>query len=256
MKVKLIGKNLDDVIPLLQNKGFEIVDENPELLVAHGGDGALLTAEREFPGVPKLPLRDSRTAPLCEEHVYEKQINDFCSGITSRTEMIKLEGCYQEKSILGLNDIFIHNSERVSALRYRVWIDDELYANEIVGDGVGMATVHGSTAYYRSITHSVFRVGIGLAFSNSTEVVNHLVLPESSEVRIQIVRGPALMVADNSREGIVIKEGDDVIIRKAEGKACIYGVENFMCQKCRLLRHPNKYPIEKNFSFKNKNSLK
>lgn len=251
MKIKLSGKNLEDIVPLLKAKGFTLTKGKPELIVAHGGDGALLTAERDFPAVPKLPLRDSRTAKLCQKHSYEKQLAMFLDGKTNRTELVKLSGEFGKRRITGINDIFIHNVERVSALRYQVWIDDELYANEIVGDGVGLATVHGSTAYYRSITHSIFRVGLGLAFSNSTEAVNHLVIPESSVVRIKIVRGPAIMVADNSPEKIELKEGDEVTIRQSPEKAVVFGLENFMCQRCRILRHPNKYPFKNYYpSFK------
>ena len=243
MKVKLIGKNLDDIIPLLEERSFELTtDDVPELVVAHGGDGALLDAERLFPGIPKLPLRDRQTAPLCDEHSYEKQLDDFCAGKTLKTENPKLRSSFEGKRMFGLNDIFIHNCNRGSAMRYRVWIDDELYANEIVGDAVGMATIHGSTAYYRSITHSIFKTGIGLAFSNSTEVVNHLVLPEDSVVRIKIVRGPGIMIADNSPDVIEIPQGSEVAIYKADSVATIYGLDKFMCQDCRLLRHPRQYP--------------
>ena len=57
MKIKLLGKNLGDIRPLLNELGFEEVERGFELIVTHGGDGALLGAEREFPGVPKLLLR-------------------------------------------------------------------------------------------------------------------------------------------------------------------------------------------------------
>ena len=129
-------------------------------------------------------------------------------------------------------------------MRYQVLIDNELYANEIVGDSVGVATVHGSTAYYRSITQSIFRVGIGLAFSNSTEEINHLVLDEKSEVAIRVFRGPALLIADNSPEMIEVPEHDEVIIRQAEEKAIVFGLRGFMCPECRVLRHPNKLPFK------------
>lgn len=242
MQVKLIGKHLDDIIPLLKTRNFELTDNAPELIIAHGGDGALLDAERLYPGIPILPLRDQETAPLCDGHSYEKQIEDFCTGKTHKTINPKLFSSFDGKEILGLNDIFIHNCNRGRAMRYRVWIDDELYANEIVGDAVGMATIHGSTAYYRSITHSVFKIGLGLAFSNSTEVVNHLVLPEDAVVRVRIIRGPGIMVADNNPDIIEIPEGSEVLIHKAKEKAYIYGLENFMCQDCRLLRHPSQFP--------------
>ena len=82
MKIKLIGKHLKDIRPLLKTRGFELTDNMPELIIAHGGDGALLDAERMYPGISILPLRDQETAPLCGTHSYEKQLDDFCAGKT------------------------------------------------------------------------------------------------------------------------------------------------------------------------------
>lgn len=242
MKIKLVGKNLNDIIPLLKADGFELTDGIPELVIAHGGDGALLDAERLYPGIPKLPLRDRKTAPLCRRHSYEQQLDEFRAGKTVKTVNPKLCGGFADCRLLGLNDIFLHNRDRGSAMRYRVWINDELYAHEIVGDAVGMSTVHGSTAYYRSITHSIFKTGLGLAFSNSTEVVNHLVLPEDAVVRIKIIRGPGLLVADNNPEVIEVPPDHEVRLAKAAEHAVIYGLGNFMCSNCRLLRHPRQFP--------------
>ena len=116
-------------------------------------------------------------------------------------------------------------------------------APEVVGDGVCFSSVHGSTAYYRSITHSLFRTGLGLAFSNSTEEVDHLVLDEKSVVKITVTRGPGVLLADNSPERITVKEGDTVILEKAQKEALVWDLAGFMCPKCRLLRHPNKLPF-------------
>ncbi len=247
MKVKLIGKHLDDISPLLKARDFELTDDTPDLIISHGGDGAFLNAERLYPGIPKLALRDQKTAALCDQHSYEKQLDNFCAGKMTKTIKSKLYSSFNGREMLGLNDIFIHNYNRGSAMRYRVWINDELYADEIVGDAVGMATVHGSTAYYRSITHSIFKIGLGLAFSNSTEVVNHLVLPEDAVVRIKIIRGPGIMVADNNPDIVEIPQDSEVSICKSTKNAVIYGLENFMCQSCRLLRHPRQFKNENPF---------
>ena len=243
MKIKLVGKNLEDIRPLLSRYGFEEAEREFELVIAHGGDGALLGAEREDPGVPKLPIRDAGTAELCPEHRCELQLEAFQRGETPLTVLPKVAGTARGRTLYALNDVFLHSLELSSALRYRVRIDGELYANEVVGDGVGLSSVHGSTAYYRSITHSIFRVGLGLAFSNSTEEVNHLVLNSTSRVEIEVVRGPGVLIADNSPEQIVLNEGEKVLLFESELQARIYGLANFMCPKCRLLRHPNKLPF-------------
>ena len=239
-----MGKNLDDVRPKILARGMEIVEDKFDLVIAHGGDGTLLWSERDYPGIPKLPLRDARTAPQCQKHCYDAVLDSLLAGELEISILPKLEGIYQDKRLVAVNDIFVHNLERASALRYQVLIDNELYANEIVGDSVGVATVHGSTAYYRSITQSIFRVGMGLAFSNSTEEINHLVISETSEVAIRVFRGPALIIADNSPEMVEVPEHGEVVIRQAAEKAVIYGLKGFMCPECRVLRHPNKLPFK------------
>ena len=243
-RVKLLGKNLDDVRQKILDRGMEIVDDNFEMVIAHGGDGTLLWSERDYPGVPKLPMRDARTAPQCRKHCYDAVLDALLEDQLEVTVLPKLECVYNGKRLLAINDIFVHNLERASALRYQVLIDNELYANEIVGDSVGVATVHGSTAYYRSITQSVFRVGMGLAFSNSTEEINHLVISEKSEVAIRVFRGPALVIADNSPQTVEVPEHGEVIIKQAAETALIYGLKGFMCPECRVLRHPNKLPFK------------
>ncbi len=240
MLIHLLGKNLDDIRPLLARYGWREAagSEQAELVVAHGGDGTLLSAEWHYPEIPKLVLRDTRTAPLCPEHSHEQTLADFAAGRLQLRYLPMIDGIFEDKRVTGINDVFVHNMQRGNALRYRVWIDDELYAQVVLGDAVGLATVHGSTAYYRSITHSLFRVGLGLAFSNSTEVVNHLVLDTRSVVRVRILRGPGLLMADNGPCAIEIPADGEVLFRLSERRAAIYALDRFMCPACRSLRHP------------------
>ncbi len=240
MKIKIVGKDLDNIKNLLK-KDFEITDKNYELMVVHGGDGSFLEAERKYPGVAKFAIRDSSTAPHCEKHHIDYQIDLLKNNKLKKQSLIKLEATIKNQKVLGINDIFIHNALRGNAVRYKVWINDELYAEEIMGDGVGLSTILGSTAYYRSITHSIFRVGLGLAFSNSTEAVDHLVIPEDSVVTVEIIRGPALISADNNQSYISINTGDKITIKKSAEIATVYGLDLFMCKDCRLLRHSRNF---------------
>ena len=241
MKILLKGQFLSDIEPLLRRDGISLISEaagtTPDLIITHGGDGSLLGMERKYPGVPKLPIRDKRTSLLCPKHSYEKLIDSLMAGKLSRTEEIKLSGSTGKRKILGMNDIFIHNSNRVSAIRYRVWINNELYLKEVASDCFGIATPHGSTAYYRSITRTVFRTGIGLAFSNSREHVDHIILPEDDIIKIQLLRGPAFIVADNDQEHIDFNTNEILTISKSSAKAVIFGLDVFMCPDCRKLRH-------------------
>jgi len=115
----------------------------------------------------------------------------------------------------------VHNARPTSSLRCRVFVDDQEFGHEIVGDGVVVATPFGSTAYYRSITRGIFHLGIGLAFNNSIEQVDHLVLGEDAHIRVRITRGPAVVVADNHPEMISLEEEDEVSVRRDDSPAVI-----------------------------------
>ena len=96
----------------------------------------------------------------------------------------------------------------------------------MIGDGVVVATPFGSTGYYRSITDSYFETGIGLAFNNSTEQADHVVLSEQRNIEITITRGPAQVYSDNQDEVVTIIEGEKVSIQKSKSLARIVCVAN------------------------------
>ncbi len=239
MKLFISGSHARSVMQTVLAHGFELCQtpDSADLILVAGGDGAMLSAVNLYPEKLKFAVRDSETAPLCGCHSLDHQLELLKQGSLRRSELPRLQGTANGRILFGVNDIFIHNKVNVSAMRYDVLIDSELYGSEIVGDGVGVATVHGSTAYYRSITHSLFRTGIGLAFSNSTEVVNHLVLPENSRIKIRILRGPCEMVADNLTEVIPMEEGDEGEIFLSGTTTPFLGLDIFMCPECRRMRH-------------------
>lgn len=234
----VLGLYSEDIIPLVKNYGIRIVEsKTPDLVITYGGDGTLLSAERDFPGIPKLPIRDTRTASLCKSHNIEDLIKAYITNNLKKTEMIKISARYRGEELIALNDIFVHNCQRVTAIRYSIAIDDEVYIKEAASDSFGIATPHGSTAYFKSITGTVFRVGVGLAFSNSREREDHVIVSETSTIDITILRGPAMMVADNSPEVVSLETGDHISVSKSKDTAVVYGLKEFMCLDCRKLRH-------------------
>lgn len=238
-KIAVYGKKSDLLEKLLSERGFELIrpeDDPAALILCYGGDGAMLGAELRYPNRLKMPVRDCETAPHCRKHSLEWQLDAMMNGQLRESALMKLQGTLGNMTRYAVNDVFIHNTNNVSALRYQVKIDDDIYAKEVVGDGVGVSTVHGSTAYYRSITHGSFRVGIGIAFSNSTELLNHLVLQEDSVIKVRILRGPSELVFDNSPDVTPLKEGDIVTIRKSDHVARMLGLDVFMCPECRRIR--------------------
>ena len=238
MKAVIVSDYPEDIVPILEQYEVEIVKKGiPDIVVAYGGDGSLLVAEREFKGIPKFPIRDTRTSPLCKKHSHDNLVKDFLSGLLQKSNLMKLSASFRGKEILALNDIFIHNYNRVTAIRYQISIDGEIYSKEAASDSFGIATPHGSTAYFKSITGTIFRVGIGIAFSNSREREDHIVVSENSKICIKILRGPAMMVADNSSDVTSVDSGDEITVCKSPKEATVYGLKEFMCTDCRNLRH-------------------
>jgi NAD kinase len=124
--------------------------------------------------------------------------------------------------LIAINEIIVHNSNPRKAIRYTVHVDDKQIGNEIIGDGIVVATPSfGSTGYYRSITDSFFEVGIGLAFNNSIEQSDHMVLRDNRVIKLNLVRGPADVYADNQESSIELCENESVTIRKSEDTAKI-----------------------------------
>jgi len=243
MRIAVRGRNLAGLLPLLEARGVDCVEESPDLVISYGGDGALLGAEREFPGIPKCPVRDSPSNPKCPRHGEDAILDLLFSGELPETRLTKVQATVgSEVRAIGLNDIVISRRLIPSAVRYRIWLDGELYASQIVGDGLVVSTPFGSTGYYRSITNSLFRLGLGLAFNNSAEPVNHLVIAEDSEVAVLILRGPATLVADNDPQQAPLNTGDVVTLKKTAGGAVIHGLDIFRCPDCHKLRQNQDVP--------------
>ncbi len=227
MKVAVFGKNKEEIIPILITRGLSVVegDTVPDFVASYGGDGTLMRAETAFPGVPKIALRDSQICKKCSSLPNEVVLDRVLLGEYKIEEMFKLSAQIKGEEITGFNDIVVHNKDPRHAIRYKILVDDKLIHHEIIGDGIVVATPFGSTGYYRSITDSFFETGIGLAFNNSTEQADHMILEEGSRIELSLTRGPAIVYADNHEKMFDMEEGDTVLIEKSKEKAKIVRVE-------------------------------
>lgn len=237
MRVAICGRNLDDLRDILRGYPVEIVDRRPDVVISYGGDGALLGAERTFPGIPKCPIRDCRSNAKCAQHSETTVLDQLLAGTLRESHLAKLEAVTESgQRVAGINDVVINKENIASAVRFRLWIDGELCRNQVVGDGLVIATPFGSTGYYRSITRSLFRTGIGLAFNNSTEPLDHLIVLDQSAISVEIIRGPALLLADNDPARIGLVKGDRISVRRGERTTVVLGLGVFRCEKCLQLR--------------------
>ncbi len=217
----LFGKDSASIASLAKAAGFTITENKPDFVASFGGDGTLMESEHRFPGIPKIVLKNSGVCKKCSALPNEEVLRRVAAGRYAIEVMPKLEVVANQKTLIAQNDIILHNQNPRHAIRYILTVNNAPVGGEIIGDGIVVATPFGSTAYYRSITDGFFEVGIGLAFNNSTEQSDHMVLKDQSVIKIRIIRGPAVIYADNQKEEIQLTVQDEALIRLAKTKAHI-----------------------------------
>jgi NAD+ kinase len=214
--ILLFGDGVEILAETFTKQGCVIVQESPDVVVSYGGDGTLLKADHLYPGIPKLYIKNTRIGKLAHNLSNEEVLEKFCRGEYTIEESFKLEALVRGEKVVAVNDIVIHNKDPRYAVRYHVEINKSDYIRDVVGDGVIVATPLGSRGYYRSITDSYFELGIGIAFNNSTEQADHIVLKPDVIIHVEIARGPASCYGDNQEKEIVLTAGDVVEIRRSE----------------------------------------
>ena len=241
MKLLLFGKNTESLESLVKSQGFETVKSNPDLIISFGGDGTLLSCERQFPGIPKLPIRNNRFCKKCPKHKDEVILKKLNLDELKPTEYKKLETEVLFKNFYALNDFVVRNSDTTHTIRFKVTTSHPERAERaegslIIGDGIVISTPFGSTGYFKSITGKAFNKGFGMAFNNPTEKVDPLFLKDDDTVRFNLIRGKATLSFDNSPDIFIIDEGSELIFKLSNQVAKIYDDTSLRCPNCQVIR--------------------
>jgi len=240
MRIQVVGRDSDHFCEKARTAGFEVVTEAPDLIVAYGGDGSLIGAERKYPGILKLPIRERDTCIKCEEHQDELMLEKLRSRALEEHSLMLIECVKDGIQLRAMNDIIVRNADPRAAVRFRVRLNGRRVTEEMIGDGLVACTPFGSSAYFRSITRTVIRVGIGLAFNNCTDLLNHLVIADNEEISIEFTRGPGRLAADNDARTSTIGDGDVIVIRRGSSDARILAIDTLRCAACRYVHAPRR----------------
>src|SRR5581483_4027286 len=235
VRVGLAGRDLGEILPLLRQKGFEVTDKNPSLFITYGGDGSLVGAERQFPGVPKVPIRSSQVCKRCPEHEPQAILDRLLAEKLESQPFLKVEMRHKGMTKIGMNEVGFHMANPASAVRFNLYVNDRPYVHgDIIADGLIFATPFGSTAYFRAVTHGTFREGTGLAIVSSVNPIEWAVLHAMDRVRVEIVPGPAMALADNDPDQWNLSSGDTLELGAHPQPARIFGFDALTCQECEL----------------------
>jgi NAD+ kinase len=201
--------------------GFTHAPEDPDFIISYGGDGTFLFSEREYPGVPKLLVRDSKICHKCHDEPVDamlEHVRDESYRVESYT---KLRALYKNESLTGLNDIIIRNIEPTRALRFELAVNNEQVNGELIGDGVVVASPFGATGYFRAITGATFDTGLGVAFNNTTVDMPPKYVGDDATIDVVVTRGDAHLAADNDECIFTVQTGETITVERSDASAHI-----------------------------------
>lgn len=241
MKILIEGKNAKDLTKAIKHLEFEIVSLNPDVIISYGGDGTLLSLERKYPGVPKLPIRDSLICKKCPKHKEEILLQALLQGKLKIKEYQKLHTNIYGTDLLALNDFVVRNENPTHTIRFKVF-NNGIPVGFFIGDGIVVATPFGSTGYFKSITKTSFEKesGFAMALNNIIEKNDpiHICGDEDDKTaQFMLVRGKATLSYDNSPDIFHISEGTKLSFELSEAKARIYELESLRCPNCQVIRN-------------------
>lgn len=219
MKFAVVSKSNDikEIARVLAMFDLDIDNNRPDFVITYGGDGTVLYAERRYPGIPKITIRRSERGFKCNyaEHELEDVLIRIDSGTYKIKEEMKLETTFQGRKYLSLNEVQVHNSSPIKAVRFSIYMDSLPLFEDIIGDGAVIATPFGSSAYFSSVGGEKFDKGIGVALNNPYNVKCKPIIIDrgfSPEFHIKILREDGLLLFDNDENIIKTKGGDDIKI--------------------------------------------
>ena len=226
IKIALVSfeEDRDKVGDIISSSGFRLVEHAPDFVVCYGGDGTVLYSERVYPGVPKICIRKKLGCKTC--HYSPEQLPDILEKVEKNeyhlVEELKLRLEYRSVFKQALNEIQLHNKNPAKAIRFSLEIKNKraVNYNDLIGDGVVIATPFGSTAYYYSVGGRPFEKGIGVAFNNlHNKRIKPLIIDENSTIVVKVIREEGYIIIDNDEDFIEVGEEDEFIVKRSKDTA-------------------------------------
>lgn len=217
----ILRRENSEIKDFLDEVGFSIVNQNPDFIICYGGDGTVLYSERRYPEIPKLIIKTSRSCRIYDYKIddLKKLLLKIKAGHFKIHSEMKLETKTKGKFLIGLNEIQVHLKLPIYAVRFSLIVNGKKYEN-MIGDGVIVATPFGSTGYYKATGGPAFKKGIGVSFNNlHNKLTKNFVVTDDSVITLTINRGPAWLLADNNEDFIDLDAGDSVMIKKSRSIA-------------------------------------
>ena len=218
-RTKAEAQELEPVLAQrLESAGVDVVPEielaeassRPlDAIIVLGGDGLMMRAANAYPGIPLLGINFGNVGflALVERRDWERAVHDLLAGNFTIQEGPTLKGTViRDRVVLvegsAINDIVIRSGNRM--VDVEVYIDGQ-YVNTYPGDGMIVATPHGSTAYGMAAGGPILTSGVrGFAIvpiSCHSPIRTPFVVPEHAVIEL---------VVANDHEAFLILDGGEL----------------------------------------------
>lgn len=222
MKIKLYpNKNSDSLFiadilksELLSN-GFEIVEENPDIVVAIGGDGSFLhmVAETDFNTDFKYVGINNGTLGFLQE-IKPTELSSFIDNL--KNEHYRIEKVsYENIKVVTKEEVYFFKAFNEVVVRdmnlSTVYLDvtiNNTYLEKFVGDGLLIATQEGSTAYNMSLGGSIIYDGIhSLQITPIAPITNNIYRTITTSILIPQERKIKLTPSNRTTDIMLLVDG-------------------------------------------------
>lgn len=204
-----------------------------DLVVVVGGDGTMLAVARQMArhGLPLVGINQGRLGfitdiPISELH---ESLAPIIAGEYEEEQRTMLAGCVTREGHNGrtdrifegfaVNDVVVTRGATAGMVELRIEIAEQFVAN-IRADGLILSSPTGSTAYALSAGGPILHPGIAgwvmVPIAPHTLSNRPIVLPDDSEVTLQIVAGRDASVNFDHQGLASLLHGDRVHVRRSE----------------------------------------
>jgi len=196
---------------------------NPvDAIVVLGGDGLMMRAANAYPGVPLLGINFGNVGflALVERRDWKRAIDALLSGnftvqegATLKAELVR--GNQIRSMGSAINDVVVRSGTRM--VDVEIYIDGN-YVNTYPGDGMIVATAHGSTAYCMAAGGPILTAGVrGFAIvpiSCHSPIRTPFVVSEDASIEMVVANDhdSSLILDGNEQEKLI--RGDNVRVTR------------------------------------------
>jgi NAD+ kinase len=198
-----------EAVDVLRRRYGQVALDSADVVVAVGGDGALIDALHRVLALPEgaspsvFGLHRGTAGFLMNDYAEEELPERIAGAVASTIFPLRLQaqdldgGALPEQ--LACNEVTLRRL-RGQAARLRIIVDGEIRVRELIGDGVIVATPAGSTAYNRSAHGPIIPLDGGLLALTPVCAMRPrrwtgALLPRRAVVRVEVVDGATRPVA-------------------------------------------------------------